>query len=72
MSHFIEAHVGTVGGTMWENKVIIWCLPKYSKQEFEVLSDNENDIITALQTLRLWKEPEMFSITLLQHDMLRC
>lgn len=61
---------------MWEDKVIIWCLSKYSKQEFEVSSANENDIITArkhaLQKLRLWKELEMFSNTSLQRDMLLC
>lgn len=37
---------------MWENKVIIWCLPKDSKQEFEVLSANENDIITVRKHFR--------------------
>ena len=48
------------GETMWENKVINWCLPKYSKREFEVLSSTENDIITARKhfraQLRLWKQ----------------
>lgn len=52
MSHFIEVHVNTVGGAMWENKVIIWCLPKYSKLKFEVLSANENDIITVRKHFR--------------------
>lgn len=52
MTHFIEVQVNTVGGKMWDNKVIIWCLPKYSKQEFEVLSADENDIITARKHFR--------------------
>lgn len=67
MSHFIEVHVNTVEGVIWENKVIIWGLPKCSKQEFEVLLANENDIITVEM---LSKEPEMN--TLLQHDKLHC
>lgn len=37
---------------MWENKVIIWCLPKYSKEEWETLSANESDIATVTKHLR--------------------